>query len=186
MGLKAYFLPQVRSQVTGISVMDILTHTINDLGMGLPWSKATSYFSTLPAEFDVQPVIAAIDCVPDVDNRFKVYVRTQATNLSALCEMLTLGGQLEGPAIDATLATLRELWCAMFGPISDETPVTHKKSNTGPKGFLFYYEMAIGSSSLIPKIYIPAARFLDSDAHVARVMSRFVGSLYCDDLRPLL
>ena len=68
----------------------------------------------------------------------------------------------------------------MFDPISDETPVTHRKSNTGPKGSLFYYEMAIGSSSLIPKIYIPATRFFDSDAHVARVMSQFIGSLYCE------
>ena len=186
MGLKAYFLPQVRSQVTGVPVMDILTPTINDLGMGLSWSKATSYFSTLPAEFDVQPVIAAVDCVRDVDNRFKVYVRTQATHLSALCDMLTLGGQLNGPAIDATLAQLRELWRAIFGSISDETPVQHKKSNTGPKGFLFYYEMSIGSSSPIPKIYIPAARFLESDVHVARVMSQFVGSSYCDDVRSLL
>jgi len=186
MGLKAYFLPQVRSRVTGIPVMDILTSTINDLGMGVPWSKATSYFSTLPAEFDVKPVIAAVDCVRDVDNRFKVYVRTQATHLSALREMLTLGGQLEGPAVDATLAKLRELWRALFGPISDETPVKHNESNTGPTGFLFYYEMAVGSTSLIPKIYIPAARFLDNDAHVAQVMSQFVGSSYCDDVRSLL
>lgn len=187
MGLKAYFLPQVRSRVTGIPVMDILTSTINDLGMRVPWSRATSYFSTLPAEFNIQPVIAAVDCVRDVDNRFKVYVRTQATHLSALCDMLTLGGQLEGPAVDATLAKLRELWRALFGPaVSDETRVKHKESNTGPTGFLFYYEMAIGSSSLIPKIYIPAARFLEDDAHVAQVMSRFVGSSYCDDVRSLL
>jgi hypothetical protein len=191
MGLKAYFLPQVRSRVTGIPVMDILTPTIEELGMGASWSKATSYFSTLPAEFNVQPVIAAVDCVRDVDNRFKVYVRTQATHLSALCEMLTLGGQLEGPAIDATLAQLRKLWSALFdsvldGPISDETSVKHNKSNTGPTGFLFYYEMSIGSSSPIPKIYIPAGRFLDSDAHVARVMSEFVGSSYCEDVQSLL
>jgi DMATS type aromatic prenyltransferase len=186
MGLKAYFLPQVRSQVTGIPVMDILTPMIEELGMGVSWSKATSYFSTLPAEFNVQPVIAAVDCVRDVDNRFKVYVRTQATCLSALCEMLTLGGQLEGPAIDATLTQLRKLWSALFGPILDETPVKHKKSNTGPTGFLFYYEISIGSPSPIPKIYIPAARFLDSDAHVVWVMSKFVGSSYCEDVRSLL
>jgi len=186
MGLKAYFLPQVRSQVTGVPVMEILNHAINNLGMALPWSRATSYFSTLPTEYNVQPVIAAVDCVPDADNRFKVYVRTQATNLSALCDMLTLGGQLKGPAVDATLVKLREIWRALFGPISDDTPVKHKRSNTGPTGFLFYYEMALGSSSLIPKIYIPAARFLESDAHVARVMSQFVGSIYGDDFQTLL
>ena len=166
--------------------MDIVTHAINDLGMGLPWSKATSYFSTLPTEYNVQAVIAAVDCVPDAENRFKVYVRTQATHLSALCDMLTLGGQLKGPAIDATLARLRELWCALFGPISDETRVQHKRSNNGPTGFLFYYEMALGNPSLIPKIYIPAARFLQNDAHVAQVMSRFVGSSYTDEIRSLL
>ena len=93
--------------------MDIVTSTINDLGMSLPWSKATSYFSTLPTSSNVQPVIAAVDCVADADNRFKVYVRTQITHLSALCDMLTLGGQLEGSAIDATLAKLRELWAAL-------------------------------------------------------------------------
>ena len=186
MGLKAYFLPQVRSKVTGVPAMDILTPVINDLGMGLPWSKATSYFSTLPSEFDVQPAIAAVDCVPAADNRFKVYVRTQATNLSALCDMLTLGGQLDGPAVEATLAKLRELWRALFGPISDETPLKQKPSNVGPAGFLFYYEMSINSSSPIPKIYIPAGRFLENDAHVARVMSQFIGTNFSDDIRSLL
>lgn len=186
MGLKAYFLPQIRSQVTGVPVKDILNSTINDLGMALPWSKATSHFATLPTEFNVQPVIAAVDCVSDADNRFKVYVRTQATHLSALCDMITLGGQLKGPAIDDTLAKLRDLWHALFGPISDDAPVKHKRSNIGPTGFLFYYEMAVGSSSPIPKIYVPAARFLESDAHVAEVISQFVGRSYCDDVQTLL
>ena len=186
MGLKAYFIPKVRSQVTGLSAMDIVTSTIDDLGMGLPWSKATSYFSTLPAEFNIEPVIAAVDCVPDAENRFKVYVRTQATHLSALCDMLTLGGQLKGPAIDATLTKLRELWGALFGPISDETSVQQVESNSGPTGFLFYYEMALGNPIPIPKIYIPAARFLKDDGHVARVMSQFVGSSYCNDIKDLL
>ena len=186
MGLRAYFLPQVRSKVTNIPVMDILTPVINSLDLGLPWSKATLYFSTLPAEFNVQPVIAAVNCVPDANNRFEVYIRTQATDLSTLCDMFTLGGQLKGPAVDATLAKLRELWCTLFGPISDETPVKHKRSNSGPTGFLFNYEMAISSSSPIPKIYIPAARFLEDDAYIAQVMSQFVGSKYCNDVRLLL
>ena len=186
MALKSYFLPQMRSRMTRVPVMDIVTSTINDLGMGLAWSKATSYFSTLPAEFNVQPAIVAVDCVADANNRFKVYVRTQATHLSALCDMLTLGGQLKGPAIDATLTTLRNIWHALFGPISDDTPVKHKRSNNGPTGFLFYYEMAIGCSYPIPKIYIPAARLLESDAHVAQVISQFVGKSYCDDVRSIL
>ena len=166
--------------------MALLTSTINELGMGVAWSKATEYFSTLPTKFNVQPMIAAVDCVADAENQFKVYVRTQATHLSALCDMLTLGGQLESPAIDATLAKLRDIWRALFGPISDETPVKHKRSNTGPTGVLFCYEMALGSSSPIPEIYIPTARFLESDAHVAQVISQFVGSSYCDDVRSLL
>jgi DMATS type aromatic prenyltransferase len=187
MGFKAYFLPQVRSQVTKVPAMALLTSTINELGMGAAWSKATKYFDTLPAEFDVQPVIAAVDCVADAENRFKVYVRTQATDLSALRDMLTLGGELDGPAVKATLAKLKEIWNALFGPIPDDTPLEQVQSNTGPTGFLFYYEMSLGSSTLIPKIYIPAARFLENDAHVAQVMSRFVGSdSYCADVRSLL
>ena len=166
--------------------MDMITSVINDLGMGFPWSKATSYFSTLPVEFKIEPMMAAVDCVSHAENRFKVYVRTQATHLSALCDILTLGGQLEGPAIDATLAKLRELWHALFGPISDESPVKHNQSNNGARGFLFYYEMALGISSPTPKIYIPVARFLESDGHVARVMSQFVGDSYCDYVRWLL
>ena len=186
MGLKAYFLPQVRAQMTGIRTMDILTDTINDLGLDLPWSKITSYFATLPVEFKVEPVIVAVDCVSDDENRFKVYVRTQATNLSALCDMLILGGRLKGPAIDSTLTKLRQIWRALFGPISDMTPVKHKRSNIGPTGFLFYYEMTLRNASPIPKIYIPASRFLESDAHVAQVMSQFVGSNYYDDVQSTL
>jgi DMATS type aromatic prenyltransferase len=186
MCLKAYFIPKVRSQVTLQTPMDILTATIRDLGMELPWSKATLYFLTLPAEYKVEPVLAAVDCVPDAQNRLKVYVRTQATHLSALCDMLTLGGQLQGPAIDATLAKLQELWCALFGPTSEETPAEHMESNAGPTGFLFYYEMALGNSFPIPKIYIPAARFLKNDGHVAEVVSQSVGSTYHDDVERLL
>jgi len=59
MGLKAYFIPRVRSRVTKIPAMDIVTSTINDLGMSLPWKKAILYFSTLPTEVSIQPVIAA-------------------------------------------------------------------------------------------------------------------------------
>ena len=94
--------------------MDILASTSSDLSMGLPWSKATSYFSIMPAEFNVQPMIAAVDCVTGAENKFKVYVRTQATHLSALCDMLTLGGQLQDPAVDATLTKLRDFWRALF------------------------------------------------------------------------
>lgn len=90
--------------------MDILTQTVDDLGMSLPWSKTTSYLSTLPDEFKVGPVMAVVGCVPDAENQFRVYVRTQATHLSALRDMLILGGQLEGPAIDVTLAKLPVLW----------------------------------------------------------------------------
>jgi DMATS type aromatic prenyltransferase len=185
-GLKAYFIPEARSRVTGISATDILTPTVDSLGLGALWSKATSYFSKLPAEYKVTPVIVSVDCVPDAENRLKVYVRTEATHLSALRDMMTLGGQLKGPVIDATLAKLREIWRALFGSISYDTPVRHRDSNTGPTGFLFYYEMALGNPSLTPKIYIPAARLVKNDAHVAQVMSQFVGSSYCDDIRPLL
>lgn len=95
--------------MTGVPVIDILNFTISDLDVGLPWSKVTSHIPTLPTEFSVQLAIAAVDCVSNVDNRFEVYIRTQAAHLSALCGMLTLGGQLEGFAIDSTLAKLRDL-----------------------------------------------------------------------------
>lgn len=162
--------------MTSVPVVDTVTPMIGNLGMSLQWSRATSYFSTLPMESDIQPVMAAVDCVPDAENRFKVYIRTQATHLSALCDMFALGGELNGPAIDATLPRLREFWCALFGSISDETPVQRKTSSIGPTGFFSCYEMAIGKPRIIPKIYISVARFPQSDAHVAQVMSRFVGS----------
>jgi hypothetical protein len=46
--------------------------------------------------------------------------------------------------------------------------------------------LALASCSPIPKIYIPVALFLENDTHVAQVMSRFVGSNYCDDVHSLL
>ena len=102
--------------------------------------------------------------------------------------MLTLGGQLNGPAIDATLATLREIWNALFGPISDDTPVKQNKGSSLnlPTGFLFYYEMSLNNLFLTPKVFIPAARFLKDDEHVARVMSKFLGNHYHNYLQTLL
>jgi DMATS type aromatic prenyltransferase len=176
MGPKVYFLPQVRAKVTNTPVMDLLTRAIEGLHLDVPWSKATSYFATLPAGYG-EPAIAAVDCVPDTQNRFKVYVRTLTTHLSVLCDMLTLRGKLEGPTIDATLAELRKLWRELFGPASDDTPVKQKQSDTGPTGFLFYYETAPGNCSPIPKIYIPAARFLESDEHAAQVLSNSLGAI---------
>lgn len=180
MNLKAHFIPKVRSKITGRSAMDILTGAADGLGLDRPWSTATTYFATLPTEFQVEPVIAAVDCVAGAENRFKVYVRTQAVHLAALSDMLTLGGRLEGPAIDVTLAKLRDLWRALFGPISPA------ESNLGPTGFLFCYEMPLGSVLPIPEIYIPTTRFLKGDGHIARVLSRFVGSDYYKVIEELL
>ena len=188
MSLKAYFIPKVRSLVDKVSAMDIITPTVKNLGMEIPWSKATSFFHGLPEKYNVQPVIVAVDCVPGPRNRLKVYVRTQATHLSALCDMLTLGGQLDGLAIDATLAKLRKIWHALFGNVPDDLPVQQKKRSNldPPTGFLFYYEMSPNNHSPIPKIYIPAARFLKNDEHVAQVMSKFLGDSYHGDVKTLL
>ena len=96
-GLKAYFFPSVGSKTTGTPAMDMLTSTISNLGMAFPWSKATMFFSTLPQEYKIEPVIAAVDCVSASENRFKVYVRTQATHPSALCDMINhFGGSVGG------------------------------------------------------------------------------------------
>jgi len=60
MGLKAYFIPCVWSQVAKVPAMVIVTSMIKDLDMSLPWSKATLYFSTLPTGFNIQPMIVIV------------------------------------------------------------------------------------------------------------------------------
>lgn len=184
MGLKTYHLPEVEAKTTGRTAMELVTSTAEKLKVAVPWRTVTDFINTLPHEYNVAPTIVAVDCVKPSQNRFKVYVRTRATHFSALLDMLTLGGQLQGPAIDATLETVRDIWHGLFGDIDDEESI--RQYNSGPAGFLFYYEMAPGRSAPIPKIYIPTGRFCQDDEQVASVMARYVDDEYTRDVQNLL
>jgi hypothetical protein len=91
---------------------------------------------------------------------------------------------LQGPAIDATVATFCDIWHGLFGDVPDNYPIPQR--NSGPTGFLLYYEMAPGRTAPIPKIYIPAGRYCKNDEQVAAVMSRYVDEEYTDDVQSLL
>jgi hypothetical protein len=46
--------------------------------------KSNAYLSTLPQDYKIEPVIAAVDYVSATKNCFKVYIRQRATRLPAL------------------------------------------------------------------------------------------------------
>lgn len=95
--LKAYFLPETKSAITGISKATLVTQCIEELAtrsssdLLTPWLRVRKFFKTLPLSLRPNINIVAVDCVSSKHNRVKVYCRSPSATLSNLRRFITLG-----------------------------------------------------------------------------------------------
>lgn len=190
---KVYFLPHVRARAMGLSQADIVNACMSQLKVGSSWDLVLSHIDSYQQDVKPYPDMLAVDCLEPSKNRVKVYFRTHSTSFNAIVHLMTLGGKLTGPSILETVSTIRCLWSLFFPGVDPDKPLTPKRPEHCPLGFLIYFEMSLGRLTPIPKVYIPVRHYCDNDAQVAHALSEYYatinqdfGKRYISDLRRLL
>lgn len=175
--MKAYFLPETVSAVTGVPKLDLITKTVERLsedvpGLTTPWTLTRGFFDSLPSHLAPSLEIAAVDCVPSHKNRLKLYVRTPFATLENIQRFMTLDGTLRTPMIDKALEQIATFWRLLFGNIPDdaEPSVCEDRLRHLTSGLLFYYELRGDSAHPHPKVYLPVRHLCKDDAQIVQAM----------------
>ncbi|GJJ14525.1 hypothetical protein Clacol_008790 [Clathrus columnatus] len=212
--LKAYFLPETKSILTGIPKIVLVTQCVKELtrptkncpsppDLITPWLNVLTFFETLPPALTPNINIVAVDCLPSKQNRVKIYCRSPLTTLSNLRRFITLGRSTAGTTnlnspLKRGLDQITLLWYLLFPNMADS-----KFDNVEPlmrdpahptAGLLFYYELRGGHSEPFPKVYIPVRHLCRNDRHVVRALTEFyrqtgnikAGMRYARDVQEIL
>ncbi|KAJ7246933.1 aromatic prenyltransferase, partial [Mycena rebaudengoi] len=170
---KSYFLPHLRSHLTGIAPTEIVTASMLALGLEASWDIVKAFIKTLPGECLANPEIVSVDCLHPSKSRAKVYLRTQETSLEGISNLMTLGGRLCDPVVAETVATLAHLWRLLFPSVDDTSPLPSRNPTHYANGFVVYFEMALGKPFPLPKVYIPVRHYCDNDEVISKAVSQY-------------
>jgi tryptophan 7-dimethylallyltransferase len=163
------------------------------LGLEDPWMMVVQYLATIPEHYQVKIEIVAVDCVQSLQNRAKVYVRTQASSLRSIIDLMTLGGELSDPSILSAVATIRHLWRLFFSEADESVSIPSRRPSHFSSGFSVYFEMGLNRSTPTTKAYIPIRHYCRDDAVIAQAMAQYyreiglssVGDRYVSDIQRL-
>ncbi|KAJ7016170.1 aromatic prenyltransferase, partial [Mycena alexandri] len=170
---KSYFLPHIRSKSTGVSCSAIVTGCMLRLGLETPWTAVYNFLRTLPSGLEVTPEIVSVDCVEPCKNRAKVYLRTNAATLQSILEVMTLGFSLTDPMVAESVHVVRQLWQLLFPTAGQEMTIISHNEQHYASGFVIYFEMVLGVSLPLPKVYIPVRHYCDNDLSIAEAVSSY-------------
>ncbi|GLB43012.1 putative tryptophan dimethylallyltransferase [Lyophyllum shimeji] len=200
--LKTYYLPSLRPtcddfhhhpKVPRLNLWDVEYSPLRDLVARLDptllksLDVLISYVEDVDVPFKPRVQILSMDCVPNEVNRLKLYCRpTQGSSWSDARRAFTLGGRLTSAKMDRALARLEMLWNLLF-PFADSrsshdlddsrthrTRDCHRGTPDHPTGgLLYYYSLVPGSDIVLPKIYLPVARYCRNDLAIAEALEQF-------------
>lgn len=172
---KLYFYPPLRARETNTEPLDVTSACLKLLGVFDQWRLVLEFIAANPY-YHATPEFIGIECVSPAKNRVKVYLRISVDycSLRDAVHFTTLGGRLASPAVQETVDALRALWSLLFPGLKEDTSLQSKRPNPLARGLLVYFEMALdGRKSPIPKFYLPAYRYCDSDEQIARAVTEY-------------
>jgi DMATS type aromatic prenyltransferase len=145
---------------------------VAQLGLANQWTPVIEFLRANP-HYGATPDFVGVEAVSPKRNRFKVYIRIGAdySSLDEITRVATLGGTLKHPAVAETIQGFARFWRLLYPGRRDDEVV--QSLRPGGKGMLIYYEMGLGRSEVVPKIYVPAYRFEGTDEHVARAITQY-------------
>ncbi|KAF7371294.1 Tryptophan dimethylallyl transferase variant 1 [Mycena sanguinolenta] len=159
--MKVYFMPRIRALATKESPEDMLTLITTQMGLEKPWAEITRFLSRFVSNDRPEIEIVAVDCVPSIKNRLKIYFRTHLLSHAHMEHFLTLGGALSSSDVSVGLSKARLLWNAMTAG----TPAG--SSRYFPSG-LIYYELRQNRDFPSSKVYLPIRRYLPNDLAISK------------------
>lgn len=127
----------------------------------------------------------AVDAAPLEKNRFKIYFQTRTGfSFDDVKRNFSLGGRLNTPEFKKNMDRLEMLWNLLFPSTPSnshrdaetltEIDKDHQDHDEHPVScFGWYYEFAVNSPSLVPKVYFPCRHYCQDDAKVFQAMQDF-------------
>lgn len=187
--VKAYFAPRKLGQ-TGLFPLDDWVSVLRGIGPGnASLDEVAEFLKTDPEGLSLNPFALAIDCVKPSKSRMKLYFQSPRTCFNSVRQIMTLGGKIHG--VEGALEELHELIKLVMGldkdfPSSQEVPTRDEffpaaKDSSGDlpivfSGYLYYFDIAPGSSMPDIKFYIPICRYGRDDRSIARALIQWMKS----------
>jgi hypothetical protein len=175
---KAYFVP-VKAEQHGISRLEVLTGAFETLRRyGYPfeaYDKLLEFFKTSQGE-KLDIVGLAIDCVEPEASRFKIYVRSPESSFKSVCDMMTLGGEIDSMSSFAR-RELKDLWCSTLGLDANFPETEHLKYDQHETaGVLYNFDLKPKGASFVPKLYVPVRHFAKNDYDAAQGLGGYLAA----------
>ncbi|KAL9123288.1 MAG: hypothetical protein Q9187_000160 [Circinaria calcarea] len=187
--VKTYFAPKKLGQKGPVG-LDIWENAVRGIApANASLDKVFSFIKTDVEGSLLQPFMLAIDCVKPSKSRMKLYVQSPHTSFDSVRTIMTMGGQIHG--MDHALEELNELIKLTVGldkdfPSSREIPASTAYAPAALanfkdlpillSGYLYYFDVAPGSSVPDIKFYIPIRRYGKDDLQIARGLTRWMES----------
>ena len=171
---KAYFAPVV---VTGETQWEAIFRSIRALDNGRNTFPAlvelNNFFSFSPEGTQLKVEGLAIDCVPAMESRLKIYARSPLTSFDSVRAYMTLGGKLSYS--DTVWKQLRTLFFLILGldeafPLTEDLPFTEHVTG----GMMYNYDIKANNAMPEPKLYINTRHYGRNDLEIVQGLAKFM------------
>lgn len=155
---KEYFLPIVKSLVTGQSVAKICLDAIRNSTPDPSLSDLCQLIETHIEQSETPAAFLACDLVDPSVTRYKLYIHDADVTLSRAKNHWTLGGKLQGNDVARGLEIFHELWMALGIIEGRRSPPGTSAKHGDPSSLLplmYNYEIKPGHHGLKPQLYMP-------------------------------
>ncbi|KAJ5398365.1 aromatic prenyltransferase [Penicillium sp. CMV-2018d] len=160
MKIKPYFVPWLKSLVTGVPTLQLMFQAIRKLDSVGSFSNGLSEVEAYLASTDQllwsEENYLSFDCVDPGKSRIKLYVAEKVTCFNRIQSHWTLGGQLRSQANQEGLLLLKKLW-DLLGYPGDPAQQTDRYLP-----FNFNWELRPSNPIPVPKVYFALGNEPDS------------------------
>ena len=168
--LKAYFFPIFRAASDNETSLTTVAKTIASLPgrPQFPAFTAIQNYIMSSQDSSLNVEILSIDCDSPSESRVKVYIRSAATNLNSVRDILTLGKGNEEPSFDQGFSELQYL-CNLVLPERADRSSTAELGHVIHRtaGLLYYFEFRSNQALPTAKLYLPVRHYGSNDYAIA-------------------
>lgn len=185
LSIKAYFGPKKIGQMNGPPPMDVWADAVKGAAPESTTMDGVMQFcKTDPEGSLLQPFMLAIDCVKPSESRLKLYVQTPHTSFNSVRRIMTMGGKIKG--VEKGLEELEELIKLVLSLPSDFPSAADLPATQGyavshftedqhlVEGYMYYFDIAPGSSLPDIKFYLPTRRYGKDDRSIAHGLTQWM------------
>ena len=179
-GVKAYFMPMLRSLETNQSRVQVVARAFNTLSQlrgGAEYPALEKLISFMRTDFlgcQTEVEMLSVDCLDPKDARIKIYIRHPQTSWKSVRAMMTMNGQIKVSEDDQE--ELWRFWRAVLSLDEDYSKSAElPKCDHSTAGMFYCFYAREGDKFPTPKLYVPAKHYGRNDRAIADGLAQYFG-----------